>query len=199
MTTLQTQKLLIEGYLREAHKVLKNDQIIPMSLAVICYEYLSLRYGWYYSGKSFWISYNPTQQDLLDNAWKCKDKQCKFEDGDEQRLVTFETDKYFSKTVKGTQIDGDIKDDKDSIKVIRGSCDDYGAVVIDNGSSSIKVGFAGYDMPLTEIPTVIGRTKYDSNVDKTYEIGLNALKQTDKFQLRYPIKNGVINNWHDMV
>lgn len=41
--------------------------------------------------------------------------------------------------------------------------EDAAAVVVDNGSGSIKAGFAGDDAPRCVFPSMIGRPKYQVN------------------------------------
>jgi len=38
---------------------------------------------------------------------------------------------------------------------------DSGALVIDNGTGSCVAGFAGYDVPTTDIPSIVGHQKYE--------------------------------------
>ena len=38
--------------------------------------------------------------------------------------------------------------------------DDVAAIVIDNGSHSIRAGFAGDDAPISVFPSVVGRPVY---------------------------------------
>ena len=67
-------------------------------------------------------------------------------------------------------------------------------VVVDNGSSLIRVGFAGDDAPLVEVPAVVGGMSYNERY-----IGNDAI--TTKRILRhvaYPIEYGIVNNWDDM-
>lgn len=68
-------------------------------------------------------------------------------------------------------------------------------VIIDCGSSSTKVGFAGQDKPELLIPTVVGRETLNEK-QKVY-VGQKALDKKD-LNLSYPIQYGCINNWEDM-
>lgn len=68
-------------------------------------------------------------------------------------------------------------------------------IIIDSGSSSTKVGFAGQDKPDVIIPTVLGRST-ENDKPKIY-VGQKALDKKD-LKLSYPIQKGCINNWQDM-
>lgn len=76
------------------------------------------------------------------------------------------------------------------------------AIVIDNGSGSIKCGFGGDEWPKSTFPTVVGRPSYQyiysgtQNCD-TY-IGKEATNKAEILNLTYPIEHGVITNWDDM-
>lgn len=63
-------------------------------------------------------------------------------------------------------------------------------VVIDNGSYTIKAGYAGDRIPRLTIPTAIGRE--DGKV-------LVGDECKDKPNLEYPIQRGVIKNWDAMI
>lgn len=80
--------------------------------------------------------------------------------------------------------------------------DDHPPIVIDNGSSLIKAGFAGDDQPRIIAPNVVGRSRHRSETTKisTDEqfIGSEAIKRKDSLVLRHPIERGIITNWDDM-
>ena len=80
---------------------------------------------------------------------------------------------------------------------------DFTSVIIDNGSSNIKAGFAGEDNPCSIFPTLIGRPKQQSIMisvshhrDYRY-IGVEAQNKRGVLSSTYPIENGVVNNWND--
>ena len=82
--------------------------------------------------------------------------------------------------------------------------DNAKAIVIDNGTSSIKAGFAGNDAPSVEIPTIIAKPKlFQSSMvgmgQKRVFIGTEAKnKKGIPLTLSYPIERGIITNWDDM-
>ncbi|KAJ5075858.1 actin-7-related [Anaeramoeba ignava] len=66
----------------------------------------------------------------------------------------------------------------------------YGnAVVIDQGSNSIKAGFAGENLPRIKLPNLIGKT-----IKNEYYIG-NETISNQELSLEYITKNGRIKNW----
>ena len=75
-------------------------------------------------------------------------------------------------------------------------------VALDNGSHMIKAGFCGDDAPRTVFPSIIGRSNYQNIMsgmnERDYYIGDEALCRRDMLALKYPIKNGFIENWDDM-
>ena len=79
------------------------------------------------------------------------------------------------------------------------------AIVIDNGTSTIKYGFAGNDAPSSVIPTVIAKCKFQSSMvgmgqsPHNIYIGQSALKKRGiPINLTYPIQRGIITNWDDI-
>ena len=74
---------------------------------------------------------------------------------------------------------------------------DDGAVplVVDNGSYTLKAGFAGDDAPRTVFPTVVGRGVFPA---KESFVGDDAQERRDVLSLSHPIERGVITNWDDM-
>ena len=73
-------------------------------------------------------------------------------------------------------------------------------VVIDNGTASIKAGFAGETTPEAVQPTVIGRTK---QVEQQTYFGKMAIERNrgGLLNLQYPIdykEGGTITDWSDM-
>jgi len=68
-------------------------------------------------------------------------------------------------------------------------------LVIQNGSSMCKAGFAGDDGPRAIFPSVVGRPKEaakDSGL-----VGHEAMRRKDLL-LSYPIERGIVRNWNDM-
>ncbi|ODV98453.1 hypothetical protein PACTADRAFT_48214 [Pachysolen tannophilus NRRL Y-2460] len=75
-------------------------------------------------------------------------------------------------------------------------------VVIDNGSGSLKSGFAGDDKPKFITSSIIGRPKYSKIMAGALEgdtfIGNRAQENRGLLSLKYPISHGVVENWDDM-
>ncbi|GJP75456.1 hypothetical protein CLOP_g13855 [Closterium sp. NIES-67] len=81
-------------------------------------------------------------------------------------------------------------------------------VVCDNGSASIKCGFAGDNFPVAVIPNVVGRRLV--RLDETSQgeappsilVGSQCMEQQGqggrRVELSYPIHNGVVQRWDDM-
>ena len=76
---------------------------------------------------------------------------------------------------------------------------DSPAIVIDNSSSEIIVGFGGDDAPMAVFPSVVGRPKSQQRtVLKRFYVGDETEKWYSMLSLEYPIQRGVIKNWDDL-
>ena len=72
-------------------------------------------------------------------------------------------------------------------------------VVIDNGSRTVKAGFAGDDAPRVVFPSVVGRPRHQGvMVEKDYYVGDEAQRKRGILSLKYAIERGIVNNWDDM-
>ncbi|KAH6563701.1 hypothetical protein BASA50_008039 [Batrachochytrium salamandrivorans] len=75
-------------------------------------------------------------------------------------------------------------------------------VVIDNGSGTIKAGFAGQDLPKCFFPSIIGRPKHLKVMAGAVEgdsfIGKKAQDLRGLLRIRYPMQHGVVTDWADM-
>ncbi|KAN0063257.1 Centractin [Thecaphora frezii] len=75
-------------------------------------------------------------------------------------------------------------------------------VVIDNGSGTIKAGFAGQDTPKSFFPSFVGRPKHQRVMAGAIEgdifIGRKAQELRGLLKIRYPMEHGIVKNWEDM-
>lgn len=84
-------------------------------------------------------------------------------------------------------------------------------IVIDNGSGTMKSGFAGEDAPRYVSPAIVGRPKYQKvmvvslvedevlryNNSDAY-VGDTAQNNRGLLRLSHPIDHGIVNDWNDM-
>ncbi|XP_016434187.1 actin-1-like [Nicotiana tabacum] len=79
---------------------------------------------------------------------------------------------------------------------------DIQPVVIDNGSVTSKVGFAGDDSPRAVFPSIVARPRHTGVMvgigQKNTFVGEEAQYKKGYFSLRYPIEDGIITDWDDM-
>ena len=76
------------------------------------------------------------------------------------------------------------------------------AIVIDNGTGTVKAGFAGKNKPSCLIPTLIGQKRQSSlfdGMDTKQYIGPEAKAKAGILNVKYPMEYGKIKNWDDMV
>jgi len=78
-------------------------------------------------------------------------------------------------------------------------------IVIDNGSGSIKAGFAGTEKPDVHFASFVGKPKYEKvmhqeggALDDDHFVGETATLHRGALNLTYPISHGVVKNWADM-
>lgn len=83
-------------------------------------------------------------------------------------------------------------------------------IVIDNGSGTLKAGFAGEDKPKCFGSAIVGRPKYqrimagslgDDTKWRTQDemlVGEVAQKNRGLLKLKYPIEHGIVTDWDDM-
>ncbi|KAF9111883.1 Actin, aortic smooth muscle [Mortierella sp. AM989] len=79
---------------------------------------------------------------------------------------------------------------------------EYTALVVDNGSSFVKTGFATDKTPDFIFPSVVGRPLHQGVIQglgsKDAYVGDEAIAKRDVLSLKYPIERGTITNWDDM-
>ena len=76
------------------------------------------------------------------------------------------------------------------------------ALVVDNGSDTIKAGFAKEETPHTVLTCVVGypeSAKFQAAADRDNPfIGQDAVHSSCNLDLTLPIKSSIITNWDDM-
>jgi len=78
-------------------------------------------------------------------------------------------------------------------------------IVCDNGTGFVKCGFAGDNFPAHIFPSIVGRPilRAEEKVQdvhiKDIMIGDDVTKARDMLQTSYPITNGIVHNWEDMI
>jgi actin len=81
--------------------------------------------------------------------------------------------------------------------------DDPMTIVIDNGSGMMKAGFAGDDAPSVVFPAVVGvarrRVTGAGAGGQQVFVGDEAMARRGLLALKYPIGQGIVSDWDDMV
>jgi len=78
-------------------------------------------------------------------------------------------------------------------------------VVCDNGTGFVKCGFAGANFPTAIFPSMVGRPILRSEEDigniqiKDIMVGDEAAAVRQVLQITYPLDNGIVRNWDDML
>ncbi|KAI5308474.1 Actin-like protein [Ascosphaera atra] len=75
-------------------------------------------------------------------------------------------------------------------------------IVLDNGSGTIRAGFAGEDLPKCYFPSFVGRPKHKRVLAGALEgdvfIGQRAQEVRGLLKIRYPLEHGIVTDWDDM-
>lgn len=75
-------------------------------------------------------------------------------------------------------------------------------IVLDNGSGTIRAGFAGEDLPKCTFPSFVGRPKHLRVLAGALEgdvfIGSRAQELRGLLKIRYPLEHGIVTDWDDM-
>lgn len=75
-------------------------------------------------------------------------------------------------------------------------------IVLDNGSGTIRAGFAGEDLPKCYFPSFVGRPKHTRVLAGALEgdvfIGQKAQELRGLLKIRYPLEHGIVTDWDDM-
>jgi len=74
------------------------------------------------------------------------------------------------------------------------------ALVLDNGSRSLKGGVSGDELPRVVIPSLVGRTKQSAGASSSseYYVGSTAQRRRSLLTLRHPVQYGLVKSWGDM-
>jgi centractin len=75
-------------------------------------------------------------------------------------------------------------------------------IVLDNGSGTIRAGFAGEDVPKCYFPSYVGRPKHVRTMagarDGDVFIGPLAQELRGLLKINYPLEHGIVTHWEDM-
>jgi len=76
-------------------------------------------------------------------------------------------------------------------------------IVLDNGSGTIRAGFAGEDVPKCHFPSFVGRPKHLRVLAGALEgevfIGQKAATELrGLLKIKYPLEHGIVTDWDDM-
>jgi len=78
-------------------------------------------------------------------------------------------------------------------------------IVCDNGTGFVKCGFAGSNFPHAIFQSMVGRPvlRYEEKIEnvqlKDIMVGDEASKLRSMLQLSYPMENGIVRNWDDVL
>ena len=77
------------------------------------------------------------------------------------------------------------------------------ALVVDNGTTMIRAGFAGDDAPIAVFSNIIGRprryhTPFPKSDDKEFYVGDESQAKCGILRISHPMEQGVVTSWNDM-
>ncbi|RUS90681.1 hypothetical protein EGW08_001581 [Elysia chlorotica] len=76
--------------------------------------------------------------------------------------------------------------------------EEFPPIVVDNGSSTLRAGFAMDDAPICEFSNVIGRRRHEIGYNSQSYVGDEAQNIRELLALTYPVEHGIVVNWDDM-
>ena len=75
-------------------------------------------------------------------------------------------------------------------------------IVLDNGTATLRAGFAGSDTPQVIIPSFVGRPKHPRVLAGALEgdvfIGQRAADLRGLLKVNWPMEHGYVSDWEDM-
>ena len=76
-------------------------------------------------------------------------------------------------------------------------------IVLDNGSGTIRAGFAGEDLPKCTFPSFVGPPQKHLRVlagalEGDVFIGSRAQELRGLLKIKYPLEHGIVTDWDDM-
>lgn len=75
-------------------------------------------------------------------------------------------------------------------------------IVIDNGSGTIRAGYAGEESPRCFFPSYVGRPKHmrvlAGGLEGDVFVGNRAQEHRGLLKIRYPLEHGIVTDWDDM-
>ena len=88
------------------------------------------------------------------------------------------------------------------VRVRNPTMGDLQPIVIDNGSGTIRAGYAGEDLPKCFFPSFVGRPKHlrvlAGGLEGDTFIGNKAQELRGLLKIRYPLEHGIVTDWEDM-
>jgi len=100
---------------------------------------------------------------------------------------------------------GRTRDDVDALLPVKMDSRGRKVIVCDNGTGFVKCGYAGSNFPAHIFPSLVGRpiiraaNRIDDIEVKDLMVGDEASKLRSMLEVNYPMENGMVRNWEDML